>query len=122
MSTATYAGVSVELNDEGFFLDPTKWTREIAVELAKADGIERRLPYNSDPIAREKINSGQMDYLDMHLSHLAPMVWQGVLGSLDTAVIEVSAIKCYSAIGEGITRLDDSARNSILAKALGLVD
>jgi len=40
MSTATYAGVSVELNDEGFFLDPTKWTREIAVELAKADGID----------------------------------------------------------------------------------
>ena len=40
MSTATYAGVSVELNDEGFFLDPTQWTREIAAELAKADGID----------------------------------------------------------------------------------
>lgn len=40
MSTATYAGVSVELNDEGFFVDPNQWTREIAVELAKADGID----------------------------------------------------------------------------------
>ncbi len=40
MSTATYAGVSVELNDEGFFVDPTQWTKDIAVELAKADGIE----------------------------------------------------------------------------------
>jgi len=40
MSTATYAGVNVELNDEGFFLDPTTWTREIAIELAKADGID----------------------------------------------------------------------------------
>ena len=31
---------------------------ELDGALAKADGIERRLPYNSDPIAREKINSG----------------------------------------------------------------
>jgi tRNA 2-thiouridine synthesizing protein E len=40
MSTATYAGVSVELNDEGFFVDPTQWTKDIAVELAKADDID----------------------------------------------------------------------------------
>jgi len=40
MSTATYAGVAVELNDEGFFVDPNQWTRDIAVELAKADGID----------------------------------------------------------------------------------
>lgn len=40
MSTATYAGVAVELNDEGFFVDPNQWTRDIAVELAKADDID----------------------------------------------------------------------------------
>ncbi len=40
MTTATYAGVTVELNDEGFFEHPEQWTREIAVELAKAEGIE----------------------------------------------------------------------------------
>ncbi len=39
MSTATIAGRSVDLNDEGFFVDPTQWTREIAVEMAAADGI-----------------------------------------------------------------------------------
>ena len=39
MSTATIAGTSVELNNEGFFVDPTQWTREIAVEMATADGI-----------------------------------------------------------------------------------
>ena len=39
MSTATIAGTAVELNDEGFFVDPTQWTREIAVEMATADGI-----------------------------------------------------------------------------------
>lgn len=40
MSTATYAGTAVELNDEGFFVDPNQWTREIAVELAKDEGID----------------------------------------------------------------------------------
>jgi dissimilatory sulfite reductase related protein len=39
MSSATYAGVTVELNDEGFFQDPQQWTPEIAAELAAADGI-----------------------------------------------------------------------------------
>jgi tRNA 2-thiouridine synthesizing protein E len=40
MSTATYAGVNVDLNDEGFFTDPNQWTPEIAIELAKADDID----------------------------------------------------------------------------------
>ena len=40
MPTATYAGVPVEVNDEGFFVDPNQWTRDIAVELAKADGLD----------------------------------------------------------------------------------
>ncbi|KAK0351253.1 hypothetical protein LTR94_025703, partial [Friedmanniomyces endolithicus] len=85
---------------------------ELDGALAKADGTERRLPNNSDPMAREKINSGQIDYLDMHLSQLAPVVWQGVLGPLDTAVIEVSAIHedgalvPSSSIGNNKTWLD----------------
>jgi dissimilatory sulfite reductase related protein len=41
MSTATYAGVTVQVNDEGFFVSPEQWTREIAIELAAADGIEQ---------------------------------------------------------------------------------
>ena len=40
MSTATYAGVQVRLNDEGFFEDPNEWTPEMATEMAKADGID----------------------------------------------------------------------------------
>ncbi len=65
---------------------------ELDGALAKADGIEFRLPYNSDPIAREKINRGEMEYFDMHLSQVAPMAWQGFLGKLDTALIEVTGI------------------------------
>jgi dissimilatory sulfite reductase related protein len=40
MSTATYAGVTVDVNDEGFFEDPEQWNRDIAVELARAEGID----------------------------------------------------------------------------------
>ena len=43
---------------------------ELDGALARADGIEFRLPYNSDPVAREKINRGEMEYLDMHLSQV----------------------------------------------------
>ena len=39
MTTATYAGAAVELNGEGFFVDPTVWTPEMASEMAAADGI-----------------------------------------------------------------------------------
>ncbi|HEV7908353.1 MAG TPA: acetyl-CoA hydrolase/transferase family protein [Pseudonocardiaceae bacterium] len=60
--------------------------------LAEVDGIEQRLPYQSDPATRAKINAGGMDYLDLHLSQVAQMVWQGFLGPLDVAVVEVSGI------------------------------
>ena len=65
---------------------------ELDGALAKADGVEFRLPYNSDPIARERINRGEMQYFDMHLSQVAPMAWQGFLGELDVAVVEVTGI------------------------------
>jgi succinyl-CoA:acetate CoA-transferase len=85
---------------------------ELDGALAKADGIEFRLPYNSDPIAREKINRGEMEYFDMHLSQVAPMAWQGFLGPLDTAVVEISGIRPdgslipSSSVGNNKTWLD----------------
>lgn len=89
---------------------------ELDGALAKADGIEFRLPYNSDPIAREKINRGEMEYFDMHLSQVAPMAWQGFLGPLDTAVIEVTGIRedglliPSSSVGNNKTWLDRASK------------
>lgn len=40
MTTANIAGATVDLNDEGFFTDPTQWTEEMAVDLARAEGID----------------------------------------------------------------------------------
>jgi succinyl-CoA:acetate CoA-transferase len=61
---------------------------ELDGALAAVDGIDLLLPYQSDPVSREKINSGQMDYIDVHLSHVAQMVTEGFLGPLDFAIVE----------------------------------
>lgn len=65
---------------------------ELDGELSQAEGVSFRTPYQSDPATRNNINAGTIDYVDMHLSHLAPTVWQGFLGTLDTAVIEVAGV------------------------------
>src|SRR3954468_22257388 len=65
---------------------------ELDGALAAADGIELRLPYQSDPVSRQKINAGHMEHNDVHLAHVAQLVWQGFLGHLDVALVEVSGI------------------------------
>jgi tRNA 2-thiouridine synthesizing protein E len=40
MTTKTVAGQSVDVNDEGFFENPDQWNRDIAVELAREEGID----------------------------------------------------------------------------------
>jgi tRNA 2-thiouridine synthesizing protein E len=40
MATKTYAGQAVEVNDEGYMTDASQWTKEIAAEMAKEEGIE----------------------------------------------------------------------------------
>lgn len=40
MAQKTYAGVTVDVNEEGYFLTPSQWTKEIAVEIAKEENLE----------------------------------------------------------------------------------
>ena len=60
--------------------------------LAAVDGINMRLPYQSDPVCRQQINDGIMDYVDIHLSEVSQYAWSGFLGKMDVAVIEVAGI------------------------------
>ena len=39
MPTRTIAGKEVRINDEGYMTNPTEWDQEIAVELAKEEGL-----------------------------------------------------------------------------------
>ena len=65
---------------------------ELDGALAAVEGVDLRMPYQSDPVSRAKINAGLMDYMDVHLSHVAQMVWEGFFGHMDVAVIEVTGI------------------------------
>ena len=91
---------------------------ELDGALAKVNCIEYCLPYNSDPDVRDRINCGDMEYFDMHLSQVAPMAWQGFPGPLDTAVVEVAGIRPdgtlipSSSAGNNKTWLDRAQRVS----------
>ncbi len=41
MPTATYAGKPVQVNEEGFLVDPAEWTEEMAPEIARTVGLEQ---------------------------------------------------------------------------------
>ncbi len=40
MTTDTIAGTELELNEEGFLVDPSQWNDDIAVELARREDID----------------------------------------------------------------------------------
>ena len=39
MATKTIAGKTIQVNDEGFMTDPSEWDKDVAVEMAKEEGI-----------------------------------------------------------------------------------
>ena len=89
---------------------------ELDGTLAAVDGIDLRMPYQSDPVSRAKINAGLLDYMDVHLSHVAQMVWEGFFGPLNVALIEVAGITAdgtlipSSSVGNNKTWIDRADR------------
>jgi len=39
MATKNYAGINVDVTDEGYLTNPAQWTREIATEIAREESI-----------------------------------------------------------------------------------
>ena len=82
--------------------------------MAEADAVSLRLPYNSDGATRKKINAGEIDYLDLHLSHVAQLASYGFLGQMNVAVIEIVGITAdgllipSTAVGNNKTWLDEA--------------
>ncbi|MDT8902295.1 acetyl-CoA hydrolase/transferase family protein [Anaeroselena agilis] len=66
---------------------------ELDGALAQADGIHKRMPYQTNDAIRKALNSGKIEYFDLHLSHVAQMTRYGFLGGkVDVAIIEACAI------------------------------
>lgn len=61
-------------------------------ELAKADAVLFRTPYQSNPDLRKKINSGEVQFFDMHLSQLPQTVRYGFLGKVRFAIVEACEV------------------------------
>lgn len=60
--------------------------------LAQANAVSWRAPYQSSRTLREQINRGEVEFVDMHLSHVPQALLFGFFGRADVAVIEATEI------------------------------
>lgn len=60
--------------------------------LAEADAISWRAPYQSSRALREKMNREEVDFVDMHLSHVPQAVAYGFFGKIDFACVEATEV------------------------------
>src|SRR5436190_6139360 len=58
----------------------------------RATSVSWRAPYMTSAPMRKLANSGHLDFVDMHLSHVSQMVVEGFLGRLDVAIVEATDI------------------------------
>ena len=61
-------------------------------ELARADAIKFRTPYQSNKDLRQSINEGRTRFFDMHLSQIQQQVRYGFLGKMNWAVVEAADV------------------------------
>ncbi len=61
-------------------------------ELARAEAVGWRTPYQSSGDLRKLINAGKAQFFDMHLSNVAQNVRYGFLGKVDFAIVEACDI------------------------------
>ena len=61
-------------------------------ELGRAEAVSWRAPYMTSAPVRELANKGKLDFVEMHLSHVAQAVFEGFLGPIDFAIIEATEI------------------------------
>jgi len=59
-------------------------------ELARANAVMFRTPYQSNNDMRGNLNGGKTAYFDMHLSQLAQELRYGFLGKVNVAILEVA--------------------------------
>ncbi|MFD2602823.1 succinate CoA transferase [Flavobacterium suzhouense] len=61
-------------------------------DLADANALYKRMPFQVDPVLRKKINDGSILFIDQHLSETAELLNNKHLPKIDLAIIEASSI------------------------------
>ncbi|MBQ0030341.1 MAG: acetyl-CoA hydrolase/transferase family protein [Bacteroidales bacterium] len=59
-------------------------------ELSRAHAMKFRTPYQSSKDLRKAINSGEVNYIDAHLSQLAQELRYGTYGKINVAILEAA--------------------------------
>lgn len=65
---------------------------EIDTALTEVGMIRKRLPYHTNATIRGKINEGEVEYVDLHLSQSPQYLNYGTLNKMDIAIVEGLAI------------------------------
>lgn len=60
--------------------------------LAESGIVNKRGPFQADPVMRKKINDGEHLFVDHHLSHTAELVRTEIIGPIDFAILEAVSI------------------------------
>ncbi|MBV8660326.1 MAG: acetyl-CoA hydrolase/transferase family protein [Burkholderiales bacterium] len=82
--------------------------------LTEAGVLARRIPFQSDPVLRKAINSGQVMFIDQHLSETVEQLRTEQIAPIDLAIIEATAITETGALIP-TTSVGNSASFAILA-------
>jgi succinyl-CoA:acetate CoA-transferase len=85
--------------------------------LTDANVISRRIPFQSDPTLRRKINAGEVMFIDQHLSETVEQLRAGQIAPVDIAVVEATAITENGGIVP-TTSVGNSASFAVLAKKI----
>ena len=74
-------------------------------KLVVAEAVSWRAPYITSAPMRQLANTAKIEFVDMHLSHVAQTVMEGFLGPIDFAIIEATEVtpdgKVYLTTGIG---------------------
>lgn len=62
-------------------------------DLAAAQALKFRAPYTTNPEFRTRVNKNEIDYNDLHLSHMAQELRYGFYGPLNWGILEVCKIE-----------------------------
>ena len=66
--------------------------QEIDEDLARAEAVVWRGPYQASQSIRQQINRQQVEYVDMHLSHVPQAIAFGFFGRVNFTVVEATEI------------------------------